>query len=144
MGELIIRIDQETGAVLKVAQKLDSNVRKILKDKLSIEPEYLDKLISINIRKELERSDPDAARQLEATMSKIKEWLDQGEQCDSITVTLPPLGNLYNSKPFLVKELLEIRDRFERFVPLPLELWQKKGNTVCKMECGGVTHVCVH
>jgi hypothetical protein len=144
MGELIIHIDQESGAVIKAAQILDSTVKEILETKIASNPTYLDDLIPTIIIEELERSDPDAAAQWEADKLKINEWLSIDGECISLTVTLPPLGNLFRSAPSLVEELLKIRDEFQRFIPLPVELWEKPGNTVCTINVGGVIHRCVH
>lgn len=105
MGELIIHIDQESGAVLKVLQKLDEAQKKTLS------------------------SDP------------------KGYPADEITsgiIELQPAGSLYHQPPSKILDLKEHRDKFQRIVPFPVELWEIKGNTICTINLGGVIYQCVH
>ena len=105
MGELIIHIDQESGAVLKVEQKLDDAQKEAL----------------LNDQKTFSR-----------------EQIDQG------IVPLRPIGNLYHGSPSKRLRLKEHRDGFQRIMTLPVELWEKKGNTICSINCGGVIYRCYH
>lgn len=105
MGELIVHIDQKSGAVLKVQQKLDREQRETLHGK---------------------------------KCEFSQEQIERG------VVDLPALGNLYHGSSEEVLELLKHRDTFQRFVQLPVELWEKDGNTVCTIVIGGVPYRCVH
>ena len=105
MGELIIHIDQKSGAVLRVEQKLDD-------------------------------------AQKEALLSDQKTF--SREQIDHGIVTLRPRGNLYHGSPSKILRLKEHRDGFQRIVALPVELWEKEGNTICSINCGGVIYRCFH
>ncbi len=85
MTELLIRIDQKTGAVLGVQQAEEGKV-----------------------------------------------------------IDLEPAGDLYADNREKALELREWRDTFDRFIPLPLELWEKKGNTICTIIIGGRVYKCQH
>lgn len=124
MGELIIHIDQETGAVLKVRQKLDDKQKKVLEKS----------------PKEFIRLQKETGLITEEQEQEIQNRIE--EQIESGVVTLPPLGNLYHGDPKVVRKLLEHRDTFQRIVNLPVELWQKKGNTICTIIVGGVPRKC--
>lgn len=105
MGELIIHIDQTSGKVLKVQQKLDSNQQEsLLKDQQGCTKEEIEKGI----------------------------------------VTLSPMGNIYWDNSEEIIEIKKHRDTFDRIVSLPVELWEKKDNTVCTIVIGGVAHKCYH
>lgn len=135
MGELIIHIDQASGAVLKVAQKFDHKDKKVFLEKQK-------KDVSFGIASMIDELKQQTVADLQAVEGKIKEWLHSHEE-DCI-VTLPPIGNLYRDDTKIVNAILKHRDTFHRFIPLPVELWEKKGQSVCSMVCGGVLTVCIH
>lgn len=133
MGELIIHIDQESGAVTKVEQKLDANDKDVLSEKQKMD-------VSFSMATAIGESERQTMAGLQAAERKISEWLCSYEE--NCIVTLPPVGNLYQSSPKIVNVILKHRDTFHRHIPLPVELWEKKGRSVCSIIIGGVLHVC--
>ena len=135
MGELIIHIDQESGAVVKVEQKLYSKEKKALQEKQ-------DKAMPVSLANIIDVVKQHIVAEFQATERKISEWLcSKEEEC---TMTLHPMGNLYLDDPQTVNAILKHRDTFDRFIPLPVELWEVRNNTVCSMICGGALYVCNH
>lgn len=135
MGELIIHIDQESGAVVKVEQKLDAKVKKALLEKQ-------DKDIPLGLANIIDATKQHIVAKCQTAERIISEWLcSKEEEC---VVTLDPIGNLYLDDPKTVNALLMHRDTFHRFIPLPVELWEIRNNTVCSMICGGALYVCYH
>ena len=142
MGELIIRIDQATGAVLQVEQKLNSNDKEVLSKKIGKEPLF-------NMLRMADQKDYQRVERLSEKLEKLREiekvilhWCRSDER--ELVIPLVVLGNLYHSDPKVVRKLLEHRDTFKRFIPLPIELWERPGNTVCTMNCAGVIIECCH
>jgi len=142
MGELIIHIDQETGAILRVEQKLDAKHKKVFSEK----PE---KEVSFNMLRLTDQMGYQRVEKLRERVEKLREleqeiskWCrtDEPERI----VTLEPIGNLFHDDPKVVRALLEHRDTFQRFVPLPVELWERRQNTVCSINCAGVIFECYH
>ncbi len=139
MGELIIHIDQESGAVVHVYQKLFYDDKIALRNKTEDEEE---KQLLKDILAELRESNPTAADENERVDEEIQQWLELKD--DTITVELPIIGDLYNSSRRLVRLLKKFRDKFDRIVSVPVEIWEKSGNTVCSAKIGGSLRRCRH
>jgi hypothetical protein len=142
MGELIIHIDQETGAILRVEQKLDKKHRKVFLEKSEDEVSF--NMLKLATKPGYERVEKlrRRAEKLRVLEQEISEWCrtDEPERI----VTLEPIGNLFHDDPKVVRALLEHRDTFKRFVPMLIELWEKPGKSVCSMSCSGVIFECYH
>lgn len=55
---------------------------------------------------------------------------------------IPAVGNLFSEDPKKTYGYRKAQDEFEemperRLIKIPLELWEKKGNTICKIKIGG-------
>lgn len=142
MGELIIHIDQETGTVLRVEQKLDAKDKRIFSEKSRNE-------VSFNMLRLAEQVHYQRVEKLQKRVQRLRDIEKEISQwcCTKdpeYIVTLEPLGNLFHDDPEVVKAILEHRDTFQRFVSLPVELWEKRGNTVCTVDCAGVPYECYH
>jgi hypothetical protein len=139
MGELIIHIDQHSGAVLKVEQTLTKEDKEAL---LKKEENKEETFILSKIKKTLEDLYPERAKKNKEVDQKFVTWLESTDE--SFTVELPPLGDPYNDDPELVKWLKAHKYTFDRIVTLPVELWERKGNTICTVNIGGVARRCRH
>ena len=126
MGELIIHIDQATGEVLKVQQKLDDKQKEML----AKSPE--------EFVKRQKETDLVTEEQEQEIQSCIQEQIKNG------VVTLPPLGNIDQGDDEEVGKLLKHKDRFEEFVNFPVELWKLRSRTICSIKIHGVIHRCYH
>jgi hypothetical protein len=126
MGELIIHIDQATGSVLKVQQKLDDKQKEMLANSPD---EFVEQQKETNLITE---------EQEQEIQSCIQEQIEGG------VVTLPPLGNIDHGDDEEVGKLLKHRDRFEKIENFPLELWKLRGRTICSINVGGIIRKCYH
>jgi hypothetical protein len=142
MGEVFIHIDQETGAILRVEQKLDAKHRKVFSEKTKGEVSFNMLRLADQMGYERVEKLRGRAEKLRVLEQEISEWCrtDEPERI----VTLEPIGNLFHDDPKVVSALLEHRDTFQRFIPMLIELWEKPEESVCSINCSGVIFECYH
>jgi hypothetical protein len=140
MGELIIHIDQDSGAVTKVVQTFKDKEAIMQNFDCGQYEEENEILLKIsNVLKEL---DPERYKRNKLVYEEIKEWLKSNDEL--LSLKLPPLGDIYNDHPAIVRLLKAWRDRFDRIIPVPVELWEIADNTVCTVRVGGTIRRCIH
>jgi|GEM_PF-6083070 len=52
-------------------------------------------------------------------------------------IPIEPEGNIYTDNEDKILHIKELRDEHHRHFSVPLELWEKKGNTICCIMVGG-------